>query len=348
MPIGTPVDLGHNANAATPPSLAITTLAQVNAGDLIVLFHYANATTGPVSGVTDDAGNVYTLAYSFVTAAPVIECYYCANALPLSPGQAITAAFSGAALRHGITAFTVSGMLSATPVDAISATASATSTTDGTVSTGALAQPLELVVGCVVAGGALGTIVQGAGFTPVGGSFATAILAPAYQAVNSTNSVSYSPSWANSVLSRIRVMSFKGIPDPVVVPTTPPNTGGAVVGGRRRQILGREKPQAESRWTRETPPQVIKPTARQSGTTPQSPSIEDVKPAISSEAVAEPGDKHIKPAPTVHKPAPKVAKPSGPTWADMARARVELTRLRQELADQQDEDDVELLLVSLH
>jgi hypothetical protein len=150
-----------------------------------------------------------------------------------------------------------------------------------------------------------------------------------------------SPTWTSSVAFHSRVARLFGLDAPVVTSTPSPG-GGAVVGGRRRQILGRTKPQAEARWTRETPPAVIKPAP-----VTETKSI-DPAPKPQEDAGKE-GQPPVRVRlPTPIKAAPKIAKPTGPTWADMERARVELTRLRQELADQQDEDDVELLLMTIH
>jgi hypothetical protein len=132
---------------------------------------------------------------------------------------------------------------------------------------------------------------------------------------------------------------FPPPPSPPPPPPPPPpdnSTGGGqpVGGGRRRQILARTKPEAEARWTRETPPQVIKPPAPPKA--PEEARKADLKVIDAVPKTKASDTRKVRTMPT------------GPTWADMERAKLELTRLRQELADQQDEDDVEILLMTIH
>lgn len=115
-------------------------------------------------------------------------------------------------------------------------------------------------------------------------------------------------------------------------PSSPSGGGGSTQYGRRRQRL-KDQPQPQQTYNpRYEPPAPVKAQ------------LKDLAQTAAVEKAAE-----VKEAPA---PRPVVKKmsfrPSGPTWADMERARAELVRLKQDLIAQQDEDDVELLLLSIH
>lgn len=122
------------------------------------------------------------------------------------------------------------------------------------------------------------------------------------------------------------------IPPPVTTPAPESAGGGSTQYGRRRQRL-KDQPQPQQTYNpRYEPPAPVKAQ------------LKDLAETAAVEKVAEVKET-TEPRPVVKKMS---FRPSGPTWADMERARAELVRLKQDLIAQQDEDDVELLLLSIH
>lgn len=216
MAIGTPTDLGHFSGTTTPTTGSITTLAAVSTGALICLIRYANASTGVFSGApTDTAGNTYVQAPSGVAVigfAPVLDIWYCKNAISMASSSTISFNFSGSALREAVTAFTCTGLDTGAPLD-VGATTILNGTTQ--TATGALSLNVrslyssELIVGCFTTAVNTGAVTLGGSWTQVGGMVASsANILPAYQIVSGINSVAWAPTWINSALNRSQGFGF--------------------------------------------------------------------------------------------------------------------------------------------
>lgn len=228
MAIGTPVDLGGTSSASTG-SLTLTTTNAANLNDVIILHHYCNNSTGTILSINDDASNTYQLAHQS-TSPPMIECFWVAAANALASGGKIRVTFSGSnGLRHAIAAFTVSG-LNVGIVDAVGAATTGTATSATSTSTGTLTQATELVVGVVTSASTPGTFTPGAGFTAIGGASGSAFIDTAYQIVAATTSITWAPTWVNSVLYRSRVASF-------MIQASPPSPFAQFTGNPDRPIL---------------------------------------------------------------------------------------------------------------
>jgi hypothetical protein len=218
MAISIPLDLGNAANASTL-TLSITTLNPVAAGDLIILGHYASSTTGFITSATftDSAGNIYQKPVIAFANPPLGEVGIAAAALPMAAGGTITCNFLGAAMRHVISAMTVSGMLRSfgcfNPGAAISPVP-VTAAAAPSVSGHPVYSTMQLALGFLMAGASLGTVTPGGAWTPLGGTnTATGCLLPYYQILNTiTDPLVWAPTFVNSVLHRSIFVPFTGQP----------------------------------------------------------------------------------------------------------------------------------------
>ncbi len=215
MAIGTPTIVGSIGNASTPASLAITTTGAIATHDLVVLWHYANATNSTATSVTDTSSNTYTRLFSLTTTSPLIEVYHCSDAIAMTSGNAITIpSFANAALRHGMYAVNITGMVRDAGVfdkhTGQFEKSTATSSTSTPCLNAAAAQ--ELLLGCTLAGTSLGTFTAGAGWTALTALTTNAFIYPQYQILSTPTAVSLAPTWVSSILHGTISLGFVGIP----------------------------------------------------------------------------------------------------------------------------------------
>lgn len=208
--IGTPLDLGHNQTTSAT-GLTITTGNAITAGDMACVLDYTAATGGLfTSAPTDTAGNTYVQVYSFTGSTPAFEIYCSFNSLAMASSSTITTVFAGA-VRHGIDAFTVSGIgTTSAAFDKSCGTPTGTATSSGTLTVPQLSVANELVIGWFAGASDPGARTWGTGFTGVGGNTATAFALPAYLAVTVPTTFTFAPSWVNSVTYRTGCATFKG------------------------------------------------------------------------------------------------------------------------------------------
>ena len=110
MAIGTPVDIGHN-QVSSGTTLAITTTANILTGDFVLIVAMGGTASTQITSVTTDAsGNVYTVptAGSQTDSASFA---FTPNAVALNSGATLTVNFGGAAGRHGIQAYRITGLV---------------------------------------------------------------------------------------------------------------------------------------------------------------------------------------------------------------------------------------------
>lgn len=212
MAIGTPLSLGSGATASAA-SLAIASTANaVTAGDLVIVMHYSNVTTGTIATITDTAGNVYTRVATSNPNAVLYEVYVCPNALAMASTSSISCTFNAGSNRHGLAAMTLSGMMPNIGVyDPRATTTTGTATSANSITLNAIGSTNMFVLGLIVSGATLGTVTMGGSFTAIGGTAATAIVLPSYQIISSPAAISFVPSWVNSATYRTATMAFKGL-----------------------------------------------------------------------------------------------------------------------------------------
>lgn len=208
----TPVSIGSGVNASAT-SVALTTTGAVPQGALLFVIGNSTTASEQLTTVGDGGTNAYTLSVETSTDALAISYGYIPNAAALPIGSTITCGFNGAAGRHGCSAFYVTGMALASPIDfGPTRTSGAGATSATPIATGTLNQPVELLVGAVYfAAASPGTFTPGGSFALVGPQTgAASIMSVASQTVNSTATVSWSPTWVNSVSYRTALVTFKG------------------------------------------------------------------------------------------------------------------------------------------
>lgn len=205
MTISAPVSLGTNSSTtASITSLALTTAADINAGDTVVVAVSLQAASGvgTVSSVTDGT-NTY-VKRNFTSDGPTtydIEWWEAKNAQQTTAGATLTANFAaigGALPAINLHAATISGLSTTNPADRLGG-GTGTATTSLTTTTAALSQGSEIVMGLSLSN-TVGTETQSSGFANVSTSAAGALdrLAMDYQIVSSPAVPSYAPTWSIS------------------------------------------------------------------------------------------------------------------------------------------------------
>ena len=209
MTISTPVQIGATANGTSATTLVITTTTASPAGAaIIVAIGFANFAT-TVTGVTDSAGNTYTIGT--LASGTNTRGYFAfsANTLALASSGTITITFAGAVTIKGACAVSVVGLSSA-PADTEGAGATGTSTAP-TITSAALSQPDEIVFGLtVINNGFTDTFTEDGNFTSDTVAKASGIaVRSAYQIVSATTAVTYAPTLGTSRTWVTQIKSFK-------------------------------------------------------------------------------------------------------------------------------------------
>lgn len=205
MTISAPTSLGTNSSTtASITSLALTTTADINAGDLVVVAVTLQAASGVnmVTSVTDGT-NTY-VRRNFANDGPAtydVELWDAKNAQHVAAGATLTANFGaigGVLPAINLHAAAISGLSTTNPADRIGSGQSA-ATTSITTTTAALSQGSEIVIGLSLSN-TVGTETQSSGFANVSTSAAGALdrLAMDYQIVSSPAAPSYAPIWSIS------------------------------------------------------------------------------------------------------------------------------------------------------
>lgn len=213
--IGTPVQLGATTAAAAATTLVLTTTANSPTGNLIVVVASSPQTSANnVVSVADSAGDTYVATTEINNASGAdARLFYSANSASLPSGGTITVTFASATASHLTAAISVSGMASASPLDAQGAGTISAGGTTPSVSSGTLSKAPELVVGFVhISTGSGNTFTEASGFTantPADRGAGGSILRWAYQIAPTTTSVTYAPVLGTAQVYGGNVITFK-------------------------------------------------------------------------------------------------------------------------------------------
>ena len=219
MTISTPVQIGATANGTSATTLVITTTTASPAGAaIIVAIGFANFAT-TVTGVTDSAGNTYTIGTLATGTATRGYFAFSANTLALASSGTITITFAVAVTIKGACAVSVVGLSSA-PADTEGAGATGTSTAP-TITSAALSQPDEIVFGLtVINNGFTDTFTEDGNFTSDTVAKVSGIaVRSAYQIVSAKTAVTYAPTLGTIRTWVAQIKSFKA----AVYPFNPSN-----------------------------------------------------------------------------------------------------------------------------
>ncbi len=203
-----PIDLGITQSSGVQ-SLALTTIADSPAGNLLIVFTGSTIGSAMLATLTDSASNSYTVQGD---GGPNSCSYgFCSNAAPLAAGLTITGGFSGVAANHGLFAASVSGISSAAdPRDVLSGYTASTGIAATPINSGALAQADEIIFGIIGFNGAPGTFTPGGNWILLKAEDTNVFFRICYQIVSSTASVSWAPTWQTSRTYKSRLFSIKG------------------------------------------------------------------------------------------------------------------------------------------
>lgn len=234
MAIGTPASLGSGQSSSSS-TVTMTTGAAIPGGSLaVVAISFNKSSTISVSSVSDGT-NSYTRARTSTwdaSNARVVELWYKENASGVSSGATITATASvtSDANVNMIAAAYVTGVETASALDAVNSTRYAPSTSYASGSTGTLSQADEIAFG-VAAGytaSSAATVTEGSGFTQIverqQGSGAQEFIHLAYEIVAATTALNYQPSLSVTSYGASLIATFKA--------------AAAVAAASRRMLLG--------------------------------------------------------------------------------------------------------------
>lgn len=347
MGIVAPVNQGNKTSASTG-SLAVTTLANIAQGDLIVVFHNCAQTAGTMGSIVDPAASTYSQGAQQAT-NPNCAIYYAIAAAAIASGSTITVNFNGGATnRHGVVIWSGAAAGGTWALDVNAGTSTGTATASGTLTYPAQAQAIELLVAMIGADAtAPGTVTWDQGFTQLGNTGSVDFVIPAYLISAAASGNTVTPSWVNSILYRTIAVSFQLTPAAAATVNTGNNSDSTKFSGGSTQDFGRRrqklKLQPEVKLRHYDMP--AETQAR----------LQETAKAVAVEKLAEIAEaaeidvEIIQSTPAPRPPVTRITlRPRGPTWADMERAKADLERLKQDLIARQDEDDVELLLMAIH
>lgn len=209
-PPGTPNRLCISSSTAS--GAHVTTIADAPVGSLIVVAVSTWAgLNGTATGVTDSAGNTYSLAIQGAAIAAVpypAAIYYCINSAFDLPNGGWIAVTNSGAIVDNVYACSVSGANGG--LDATNSGHVAASSSTISLATGALASANEIVFGLTATSDSLTGFANSAGFTELafgvsGGSNASGF---GYDIVSSNASVTYAPTWTSARAAGV-MASFK-------------------------------------------------------------------------------------------------------------------------------------------
>ncbi len=220
VPLAAPVGIGTNSVAAGASSFTVTTTGAIPAGSTpMVAIMILKSTAISVSSVSDGT-NTYVLGRTstwdintFVT----VEIWYKANASAVGSGATITINLS-AATSNGdsiASAFYVTGVLTASPLDKVNSGTGVATTTPASGSTGTLTISNEIAIGAVggyAGGGITATWTESTGFTLLSNNVANTRfgLHVGYQIVSATTALNYQPVASSNFTYGDVIATFKG------------------------------------------------------------------------------------------------------------------------------------------
>lgn len=182
-----------SGTAATSTTLAVTITASTAGNFLVAVISNASGATNPVTGVTDSAGNTWSLAIAGLLSGSNTRCeiWYTANAASATSVTSTRAT----ACNNSMNVSEWSGLTNTSPVDVTgtSGNASGTPAPGGSVTT---TNPDDLVIGGLSWASSTTTTLTSGSFTALTGQVANQRLAAAYQIVAATGT--YQPTWTLS------------------------------------------------------------------------------------------------------------------------------------------------------
>lgn len=203
-------NLGQHNVPGNATNILTTATNACAAGSLIVVQASYGTLADPLSSVVDSAGNTYQTPIDVISGTSIGSAWaYAINTSSNLPvGGTITATFAGANA-NAIQAVCIGGADTSTPLDKSNNTAQGTGTTSAsTVSTGTLSNTAEVVLGTLANPTAPGTVTCGGSFTKIAFN-GTPSVNLCYQIVASSSSVSFAPTWVNSVNYVTDLISFQ-------------------------------------------------------------------------------------------------------------------------------------------
>lgn len=209
MAIGTPRVVGLASGSNT--GATITTTADINAGDVILVINTCASLGFSLRPPTDSAGNFYNKLVVLVPGAGACDVMMCENALALATGGTITITTGGTASNHGFIVLAVSGFPTGVCLDSHPNGTSGTGTSSTSITSGTLAQAAELLIGIIYSGSTFysGFAANGSWTATTGGQTATSLFTKiAHQIVAATTAVAYVPTWTPSVAWRNELFSI--------------------------------------------------------------------------------------------------------------------------------------------
>lgn len=202
MTIGTPVKLGHATGGAVSAcvSIAVTTLADIHAGDLIFVSAVENHNYG--LSVVDSGGNTYAPGAK-VSGTSVLQPFWAFAAADMLAGSTITLNVTGSNL-IAMSCFTVPGA-TALDVQGPGATGNSVSPLVGATPTAA---GIAMAVLDITSGHNDGVYVEGTGFTSLDDVFAGNVDLRTAFMMTTPSAISYAPTLPRSRAWQVNLIAF--------------------------------------------------------------------------------------------------------------------------------------------
>ena len=204
--IGTPVAIGNNGSSGSSInslSTTVTTAVAVNNTVIATVVLYTSNRTFTVT-VADSAGNTYTNNADITDSSSTRTLVFSAPVTTaLTTSNSITVSFTHSVQYINVSNFSVSGLLTASPVDKTS-TSTGTSTSVSSGTTGTTTQASELLIGALgidFSGNGTATLTPGSGYAAlpanaISGSWG---IYPEYEIVSSTGAYSATGTMSGNV-----------------------------------------------------------------------------------------------------------------------------------------------------
>lgn len=204
-------DLGHTQSSSS--SQNITTTANIQTGDMVLILTTAGTISMGLSSVANDAsGNVYTFPSGQGTGSLSMNYAYTLNAVALSSGATLAITYLGVA-GHVCNAYRIAGMRTTSPIIDTNTIENLQATqTTATATARRFNQNSDITFQCLSStSNDPGTYTPGAGWTNLGGSQASRFLQVAYQITSDQAALTATPTWVNNISSRFTLINgFRG------------------------------------------------------------------------------------------------------------------------------------------
>lgn len=213
--IANAVTLGFHNQAAATTNVLTTATNDCPVGSLAYILTGYTTIADTLSSVTDNSTggpNSWVVIENKTTTGIGLGVAYAVVTHDIAVGNTITGTFAGSVTSEIYGTCVPSGVVTVSPLDisnksqnGLAAAAAAS------VSTGTLAQPVEILMGTLATAADSGITTAGGSWTNLGRSTSTPGLMTSFQIVSVTTTVAWAPTWVTNNNYVTDISTFKGI-----------------------------------------------------------------------------------------------------------------------------------------